>query len=647
MLSIFYLILALLGLGLLVFIHELGHYYAARRVGMRVEIFSIGFGKALYSWERDGVKWQIGWLPFGGFVKIAGMERDDDSAPEQPDGFFGKRPVDRLIVAIMGPVFNLLLAFLIFTLIWVIGGRDKYFSELTQRAGWIDPQSELFQKGIRPGDRITKYNKNPVTGMKDHLYAAMTSDKEIQVEGEHYLEDTHESKPFSYTVPTYPHPFALEDGILTSGVLNSASYLIYDKLPNNQENALPEGSPMLGSGIQYGDRILWVNGDLLFSNQQLVNILNDGRSLLTVKRGDNLVLARVQRVETKELKFDSEHKEELVDWRHAANLQPKVAELFYIPYNLNDEGVVEGPLAFIDPNHHQLLKSDESIDAPLQVGDRIVAVDGVPVQRSFELLRQLQTRQVMVIVERGIDYSVPLNGDRIDEDFNSEVSWKDLDLITRSIGTSQPLKHSGNLFLLNPIAPLSKMSFPMPPEKLLELSLELKSQRKLIDKIEDPEKREKALAAFDQRAKQVVLGVPNVQDRHVHYNPSPIKLFADTFKETYTTLLALLSGYLNPKWLSGPIGIIQVIHHNWLVGFKEALFWMALISLNLGFLNLLPIPVLDGGYICLSLFEMITGKKVKAKTLEKIIVPFSILMIGLFIFLTFHDISRLVKMLIG
>ncbi len=64
--SLIYALFAILGLGFLVFIHELGHYWVARRQGMRVEAFSIGFGKALYSWEWDGVKWQICWLPFGG-----------------------------------------------------------------------------------------------------------------------------------------------------------------------------------------------------------------------------------------------------------------------------------------------------------------------------------------------------------------------------------------------------------------------------------------------------------------------------------------------------------------------------------------------------------------------------------------------------
>jgi len=65
--SFFYIFLAILGLGVLVFIHELGHYIVARREGMRVEAFSIGFGKPIFTWMRDGVKWMICILPFGGY----------------------------------------------------------------------------------------------------------------------------------------------------------------------------------------------------------------------------------------------------------------------------------------------------------------------------------------------------------------------------------------------------------------------------------------------------------------------------------------------------------------------------------------------------------------------------------------------------
>src|SRR5262249_42218126 len=152
---------------------------------------------------------------------------------------------------------------------------------------------------------------------------------------------------------------------------------------------------------------------------------------------------------------------------------------------------------------------------------------------------------------------------------------------------------------------------------------ELAEERRRIQEIDDPDKKARALKLFQMRENQLMLGLAGVSDVQIAYNPNPFQMFVDVVDEVVHTLSALIGGYLNPKWLSGPIGIVQVIHHQWMAGIKEALFWLGVISLNLGLLNLLPLPVLDGGYICLSLFEIVTGKRLSAKTLEKIVVPFA------------------------
>ncbi len=140
MISFFYAILALVGLGVLIFVHELAHYFMALRVGMKVEVFSIGFGKPLIVWKWQGVKWQLAMLPFGGYVRIAGMETKGGVEPYKiSGGFFAKTPFARIQVALAGPVANLVLGFLIFTLIWTCGGRIKSFSEHTNIVGWVDP----------------------------------------------------------------------------------------------------------------------------------------------------------------------------------------------------------------------------------------------------------------------------------------------------------------------------------------------------------------------------------------------------------------------------------------------------------------------------------------------------------------------------
>ena len=132
-----------------------------------------------------------------------------------------------------------------------------------------------------------------------------------------------------------------------------------------------------------------------------------------------------------------------------------------------------------------------------------------------------------------------------------------------------------------------------------------------------------------------------MRDEKVFYNPNPFSIAFSIYTEVKDTLSALVGGYLSPKWLSGPVGIIHIMQKQWHLGFKELLFWLGTISLNLALLNLLPLPVLDGGYATLSLFEIVTGKRVTPETIEKFVWPFVILLIGFMLYLTYHDIERI------
>lgn len=640
-----YIILAILALSFLIFIHELGHYIMARRVGMRVETFSIGFGRPVYAWERDGVKWQIGWLLFGGYVKIAGMDTENEPDPYRvPDGFFGKRPLDRIKVAVMGPLVNIVFAFFVFFLLWMAGGREKNFMEFTHIIGWVDPKSELYADGVRPGDEIVSFDGREYQSVTDLIYAPMTASSEMDVKGMKVNYATLDKTPFNYKVKPYPRPNTFQKGIQTSGIMLPANYIIYEKLSGGKENPLLEGSPLEGSGIKYGDRIIWADGDLLFSGDQLDHILNDGRVLLTIKRGNETLQFRVPRVQVQELKLEPHFKDELNDWQFEAELNGvKIQNLYVIPYNLNNEGMVESEAKFIDMDNQLEAFPKHPASAnemPLQKDDKIIAVSGIPIEHSYQLLYQLQKNMVNLIVERETSLLKPVFWTKADAQFDEQVDWKDLQKITQSIGTKAPLASSGKLFLLKPVTPKPRSEFIQSPEKQAQFAAEVKEQKKEIAAIEDPEKRAQATQMLEHQEKRLLLGfVP--QDRKVGYNPTPTDLFANVFTQIWRTLSALFTGSLNPKWLSGPVGIVQVVYDSWLISIKDALFWIGAISLNLGVLNLLPIPVLDGGTILLCFFEMVTGKRLHPKTLEKLIIPFAVLLIGLFIFFTYNDLSRL------
>src|SRR5690606_10317526 len=134
----------------------------------------------------------------------------------------------------------------------------------------------------------------------------------------------------------------------------------------------------------------------------------------------------------------------------------------------------------------------------------------------------------------------------------------------------------------------------------------ISQQRRQIESIEDPKKRAHALNLLENKENQLLLGLPGVQDKKVLYNPPPTEAFVDIVLEIQRTLYSLVTGTLNPKWMSGPIGVIQVVQKGASAGISESIFWMGFISLNLGIINLLPIPVLDGGMILLSFFELAT-----------------------------------------
>jgi regulator of sigma E protease len=644
--SIFYFILAILGLGFLIFIHELGHYWMARRCGMRVESFGIGFGKPIYSFQYQGVKWNICWLPFGGYVKIAGMEKEGNKEPhEVEDGFFGKSPLDRIKVSIIGPLVNLACAFLLFCVLWLSGGRVRPFAEVTQMIGWVDPQSEMYADGIRPGDQILSYDGAPVYGFRDHVQAAMTLGDELVVQGKKWDPALHARTPFSFKIHPYPHPLALEKGILTTGVLSSANYILYAPHPDGSPNPLPKGSPLDHSGIQYGDAIVWMDGHRVYSLAELTYLLNDGRSLLTIRRGDQTLLRRVPRVHIEDLKLDTQQKEELSDWQWAARLQAsKLQRLSFIPYNISGDGFVEGRLAFIDKDHEQKAFPDilfSQKEEPLREGDEIIAVDGMPVHNASELFYGLQEKKVLLAVLRKGFGKKPISWKKADTAFEEEISDSDIDELEKNIGIKRSKTEYHNIVLLQPIVPKTRAELFQAMEGDTAVASELAEERKQIQAIDDPEKRAQALKFLEKREQQLLLGLPAVQDMPVRYNPNPVVLFREVFNEVIGTLTALIGGYLNPKWLSGPVGIVQVIHLHWMQGVKEAIFWIATISLNLGLLNLLPLPVLDGGYICLSLFEMATGRRLKSKTIEKIVVPFAILLISFIVFLTYNDLLRI------
>jgi regulator of sigma E protease len=164
-------------LGVLVFVHEFGHYFAARLCGVHIEVFSIGFGKAITSWvDRNGTRWKIAWLPLGGYVKMHGQERPEDVSDEvratwiAGRTFHEKSVLRRAIVVAAGPIANFLLAMVLFAGLFASMGKPITVPVV----GDVLPGSAADHAGLKANDRIDSISGQPIHQFEDiqHIVAA-------------------------------------------------------------------------------------------------------------------------------------------------------------------------------------------------------------------------------------------------------------------------------------------------------------------------------------------------------------------------------------------------------------------------------------------------------------------------------------------
>jgi regulator of sigma E protease len=150
----------LLFFGASIFVHEMGHYLAARWTGMEVLGFSIGVGPKIVSWhDKRGVEWALRWIPAGGFVKIPPMMTSELIEGESGQSVPPSSPWHRILVAVAGPVMNVLFALLIGTVVWQVGLPVPVNPSII---GYVKPGSPEAEMGIKEGDRIVSVDGKPV-----------------------------------------------------------------------------------------------------------------------------------------------------------------------------------------------------------------------------------------------------------------------------------------------------------------------------------------------------------------------------------------------------------------------------------------------------------------------------------------------------
>ncbi len=156
----------------LVLVHEIGHLVAAKRLHMKVEAFSIGFGPRIAGFRRGETDYILCLVPLGGYVKLSEEPTKDrfDSASAH---FADRPPSHKAIVALAGPFANFVLAVIVFALVNMLGVSIPTYMEQPPVVGWVQPDSAAAKAGLQAGDRILSMNQTPVT--KTARYSGATS----------------------------------------------------------------------------------------------------------------------------------------------------------------------------------------------------------------------------------------------------------------------------------------------------------------------------------------------------------------------------------------------------------------------------------------------------------------------------------------
>lgn len=162
------IVAAIIGLGIMILVHEWGHFIVARLCGVRVEVFSIGFGNRIFGWKRNGTDYRLAVLPFGGYVRMAG-ENPAEERTGAPDEFLSQARWKRLLIILAGPFMNFVLAFVVMWGLYIVGGPvSAYFHDAAQVAAVI-PNTPAEKAGLRVGDKIVAIDGTKISNWEDAL----------------------------------------------------------------------------------------------------------------------------------------------------------------------------------------------------------------------------------------------------------------------------------------------------------------------------------------------------------------------------------------------------------------------------------------------------------------------------------------------
>jgi membrane-associated protease RseP (regulator of RpoE activity) len=630
---------------ILVLGHEFGHFVMAKISGMRVDEFAIGFWKPLFSWKRGETTYSVNLLPFGGYCRIYGMDLEEASTEDAkskvtedaakatastdelvevkilpPDPgreryekaqkamapdysiakfddprAFANRPLhQRFAVAVSGPLANLAIAILVVFLMGITMGFPA--AEL----GGVIPEGPAAVAGLKAGDIITNLDNVRVSSTADlHRVIAYSDGKPL------YFKGMRGTVPFNVIVN--PQQISLVDSYFCRlGFIYLTDGTVIYPLP---------GSPATRADLQPGDIVLSVDG-LKFPSQRL-----------DIEGGNGVVRFEVYRgYTTRDILIDYFDNELISDTYSSYG--------FFLDKDLNVIAVVP---------------SDIAAEAGLQQGDHIVqssikvwsttraeatASEPKPLEVTYQ--RNGETRHASMKPDQPMsriqvfmdDASLPILSDLLYSHPLYLAGLRSGDRITSIAGSPTQ----------NGISALLEFEKRMGETVSV---VALSRDKEVVVNITVPKETDRA--RLDSFLSGLHFSIRYFRSDPVASMVAGVEKCRDIMTLIFKTLEYLFTGRASVNDLSGPVGIATATYQAASNGFVDLINIMVLLSINLGIFNLLPFPALDGGRILFMIAEGIFRRPVVNVRAENIIhLAGFLLLIILALFVTYHDIARLI-----
>lgn len=536
-------------LGLLIFVHELGHFLVAKWCGVRVETFSLGFGKKIFSYKKGDTTYCISLIPLGGYVKMFGDDPTASLDSEQQKYSFLHKPVSqRIAIVLAGPLMNLFFAIFLFGAIGLVG--EDIPSPIL---GDIKSDSKAHQVGFRSGDKILSINGKSIL-FWDDLQKFIEENPGNKLQFEILREFADKKEVLTATPDLVPNRNILSRTRSVGGIegFGYDSFAAMVGVSNKDSLAGKAGLGPL-------EVITSVNSKPVRTQRELVQALKSVRAgdVLSIKShgtgpGGDLpeketsisIPASFGAIDQEKLGFENS---ELFLWR------------------------VE--------------KKSPAERANFRAGDRILSINGESVKEWLDLQRLVKT-----YVPGGpeLNFQIARAGESLDIKVAPEVRGFETDLSGKE----------EKRFVIG-VSPALSLSAP-------ETSLK----------------------------------------RHVGLSETINYAMAKTWDWSEITVLSfvrMIEGEVSAKHIGGVISIGRVASRSFQDGLSSFLKVMAIISINLFILNLLPVPVLDGGHLLFFIVEALRRKPISLRKME-IAQQFGlIVLVTLMVFALFNDISNLFR----